>query len=119
MADKWYRIPIANSVVKVSSIEYVTPVVRYSNTNHGFRVVYNNYTSIPVRVARSGQTEAIDPAANAQYSQAVIQPSGPIENGFNATVMGANVALLESIRTDLINVLTDNGVNLINNFPDV
>lgn len=119
MAEKWYRLPIANSVVRVSSIEYITPIVTYASiggaNNYGFRVVYNNYTAIPLRVGPAG------PELNAQSSNGapvqVVLPSTPLENGYNATIHSANVAQLESIRNDLINVLTDNGVNLIDNFP--
>jgi hypothetical protein len=114
MAEQFYRIPIANAVIKVSSIEYVTPIVPnpYSNNQmYNFRVIYNNYTSIPLRFGQSNTS------SNTGIVGAL--PSNPVENGFNATVQSANTAQLEAIRTDIINVLTLNGANLINNFPDL
>jgi hypothetical protein len=115
MAEQFYRIPIANAVIKVSSIEYVTPIVPNpyaNNLMYSFRVVYNNYTSIPVRFGQSNNNSSNTGAVGAL-------PTNPMENGFNATVQSANTAQLEAIRTDIINVLTSNGANLINNFPDL
>ena len=121
MAEKWMRIPIANSVVKLSSVEYVTPIVPYERTGKwGFRLVYNNYTTIPLRFAQANN--AADVAAANAVANATpfgVVPSNQVENGFNATVFSTNTEILETIRNDIINVLTDNGVNLINNFPDL
>jgi hypothetical protein len=109
MANKWYRIPVANSVVKIDSIEYVTPVVvinpagtgETSSDLYGFRVVYNEYSS--VNRMGTGMNTSFDFAS--------------FQNGFNGTVVGVDKEKLEGYRNDLVNLLTNNGVDLIDNFP--
>lgn len=117
MVEKYYRVPITNAVIKLSAVEYITPIVTFPAGKTAFRIVYNNYTTVPTR------------AAQIQFGNSVPDPNllGPAgangadnyESGYNGTVYSANAELLTSIRNDLINTLTDNGVNLINNFPDL
>jgi hypothetical protein len=123
MAEKWYRIPIANSVIKLSSIEFITPVTEStigSTTLSTFRIVHHtSVISIGAPQAPS-QTQV----ANAETSN-----TGPVvrfsDDGAGArgsgpnSVTHANNELVIQVRNDLINALTDNGLELINNFPDL
>lgn len=108
--EKYYRLPVANSVIRLSSVEYVTPVVSFNsaNTLWGFRVVYNNYSRVPPRV----RVDSSLPGSNVETL-----PGSWMENSFNGTVVSDDKTKLDSYRNDLISVLTDNGTNLVDNFP--
>lgn len=118
MAEKYYRLPITNAVIKLSAIEYVTPIITFAQTGkNAFRIVYNNYTTVPTRADRIQFGNSV-PDPNVGVPETV-KGAENYESGYNGTVYNANVELLTSVREDLINALTDNGVNLINNFPDL
>ena len=121
MAEKWYRIPVADSVIKLSSIEFITPVTEAAGGTFTFRIVH--HTSVISTAAQQASLMAL--GANVETSNtgapwARISDDGVGNRGSGPnSVTHANNELVTSIRNDLINVLTDNGVELINNFPDL
>lgn len=116
MAEKYYRIPVAKGVIKLSAIEYVTPVVTYSEGSYGFRIIYTNYNSIPLN-PRNPQASAV--LANPENTGGIrVVPESSLADGYNCSLTGSDKDLLETYRNDIINALTENGVNLIDNFPN-
>lgn len=119
MAEKWYRIPVTDAIIKVSSIEFVTPVTQTANGHSTFRIVHHTsvITSGAIQPLQTlgANTETSNTAPLARFSDdgGGRQGSGP------NSVTHANNELVIQVRNDLINVLTDNGVELINNFPDL
>lgn len=119
MAEKWYRIPIVDSVIKLSSIEFITPVTENAGGQSTFRIVH--HTSVIGAPPQQNPPQVGVPnveISNTGVLSRFSDADAPVRPGPNS-VTHANNELVVQIRNDLINVLTDNGVELINNFPDL
>lgn len=115
MAEKYYRIPVAKGLIKLSAIEYITPVVTYSENSYGFRIIYTNYTSVPL----NPKNPLSNNFTNTENTGGIrVIPDSQLADGYNCSLSGSDKAKLEEYRNDLINALTENGVNLIDNFPN-
>jgi hypothetical protein len=109
MREVYYKMPITGAIIKLSAIEYITPVANWDHetTQFGFRVIYNNYLNV-IRTFKNSQDKPPPGYMHGGYTS----------TGFNAVVSGEDPVVLEGYRNDLINALTDYGRYLIDNYPD-
>lgn len=110
MREVYYKLPQTGAIIKLSAIEYISPVADWNSETKlfGFRVVYNNYINV-IRTFRDSPDQK--PPQNYMHG-------GYTSTGFNAVISGEDPDQLEVYRNDLINALTENGRYLIDNYPE-
>lgn len=110
MREVYYKLPLTGAIIKLSAIEYITPVASWDDERNvfGFRVIYNNYINV-IRTFKNSPEQK--PPSSYMHG-------GYTSTGFNSVISGNDPAQLEIYRNDLINALTEYGRYLIDNYPD-